>query len=255
MSDLQLELEPPLARLVLRRPERRNAVTAAMWRDLARLCAEVEARADVEAVVVQGAGGHFCAGADIAEFDEVFADRDSARQYLQSVERGLESLCEIDRPTIAKMEGSAVGGGLAIALACDLRFAAEDAHVAVPPAKLGLVYGPVETRLLVETVGPACARDLLFSARSLGAEEAQALGLIHRRFPVSALEGAVAAQARSWARLSRTSIRGAKKAIRAALASEYDILRTVVEDAAMGEDFREGRAAFRDKRSPMFSRT
>ena len=254
MSNLRLIVEPPLARIVLDRPERRNAMSAAMWRDLAQLCGEVEARADVEAVIVEGAGGHFCSGADIAEFDEVFADAGAARLYLGAIERAMEALNRLERPTLAKIEGSAVGGGLAIALACDLRFAAEDAYLAVPPAKLGLLYGPVETRLLVETIGPAAAKDLLFSARVVEPQEALRLGLINRCLPASALAEAARAQAKAWSGLSQASIRGAKKAVRAVLAAEFADLRALVEAAALGADFREGRAAFKAKRPPQFLR-
>ncbi|MDE3174561.1 MAG: enoyl-CoA hydratase/isomerase family protein [Pseudomonadota bacterium] len=254
MSVLRLVVEAPLARLVLDRPERRNAMSAAMWRGLGDLCGEIESRSEIEAVIVEGVGGHFCSGADIAEFDQVFADLDAARAYLGAIERGLEALARLDRPSIAKIEGSAVGGGLALALACDLRFAAEDAHLAIPPAKLGLLYGPVETRLLVETIGAAAARDLLFSARRVDADEALRLGLIHRRLAASELGAAVEAQARDWTKLSAGSIRGAKKAVRAVLDANIGELRALVETAAMGADFREGRAAFAAKRAPQFGR-
>ena len=220
MSNLRLVLEPPIARLRLDRPERRNAMSAAMWRDLTAMCAEIETRPDIDAVIVEGAGGHFCSGADIVEFDEIFGDAEFARAYLRAIERGLDALSQLDRPTLAKLEGSAVGGGLAIALACDLRYAAEDTHIAAPPAKLGLLYGPVETRLLVQTIGPAAAKDLLFSARTLETEEALRLGLINRRLPAAALAAAVDERARTRTKLSRISIRGAKKAVRAVLASD-----------------------------------
>lgn len=254
MPDLRLVLEPPLARLVLDRPERRNAMSAAMWRDLTRLCVDIESRPEIEAVIVEGAGGHFCSGADIAEFDEVFADAASARAYLGAIESGLEALSRLDRPTLAKIEGSAVGGSLAIALACDLRFAAETAQLAVPPAKLGLLYGPVETRLLVETIGPAAAKDLLFSARAVEPQEALRLGLINRCLPTTALAEAAEIQAQTWSKLSQISIRGAKKAVQAALTANFDTLRTLVEAAALGDDFREGRAAFKAKRPAHFQR-
>jgi enoyl-CoA hydratase/carnithine racemase len=252
MSDLSLTFAPPVARLTLNRPERRNAMTAAMWAGLADVCAEIAARADVAVVIVEGAGGHFCSGADIGEFDAAFADLAAARAYLGAIESGLTALAALDRPTIARLEGSAVGGGLAVALACDLRFAAQDAHLAVPPAKLGLLYGPVETRLLVEAIGPAAAKDLLFSARRVPADEALRLGLVNRMLPGAELVGAVETYARDLTTLSAASIRGAKRAVRAALGSDAAGLRALVETAATGADFREGRAAFQAKRPPRF---
>jgi enoyl-CoA hydratase/carnithine racemase len=254
MSGLRLVSEPPLVRIVIDRPERRNAMSSGMWRNLAEVCAEIESRDEIRAVIVEGVGGHFCAGADIAEFDEVFADLTSAREYLGLIEQALEALAVLDRPTIAKLEGSTVGGGLAIALACDIRFAGEGVHLAIPPAKLGLLYGPVETRLLVETVGPAVAKDLLFSGRSVAPGEALAMGLVNRMLPSDELAEASEAQARLWARLSGHSIRGAKKAVRAVLRSQPLELRALVEAAALGDDFREGRSAFKAKREPHFGR-
>lgn len=252
MLDLVLSLNAPLARLTLNRPARRNAMNWAMWRGLVDVCAEIEAQGDIAAVIVSGAGGHFCSGADISEFDAVFADLPAARDYLNAIETGLEALAALDRPTLACVEGSAVGGGLAVALACDLRFVAQDAHLAIPPAKLGLLYGPLETRLLVEAVGPAVAKDLLFSARRVPPDEALRLGLVNRVLPALALAPEVEAYARGLASLSGASIRGAKKAVRAVQRGEADRLRALVEKAAMSDDFREGRRAFGEKRAPRF---
>ncbi len=252
MLDLALSLNAPLARLTLNRPERRNAMNAAMWRGLVEVCAEIESRDDIAAVIVAGAGGHFCSGADIAEFDAAFADLPAARAYLGAIEAGLEALAALDRPTLACIEGSAIGGGLAVALACDLRFASEDAHLAIPPAKLGLLYGPVETRMLVEAVGPAVAKDLLFSARRVPPDEALRIGLVTRLAPASAVAREVEAYGHSLAGLSDASIRGAKKAVRAARRGEAAALRALVETAAMSPDFREGRRAFAEKRTPRF---
>ena len=248
-----MSFEPPLARIRLDRPERRNAMSLAMWRALPRIRAEIEARDDVRVVIVEGAGGHFCAGADISEFDDVFRDAAAARGYLGAIEAGLEALIALDRPTLAALEGSAIGGGLAVALCCDLRFCSESAHLAIPPAKLGLLYGSVETRRLVEMVGPSRAKDLLFSGRRIDTAEALAIGLIDRRLPAAEWAGAVETYARDLASLSQTSIRGAKRAVAAALAGEGDALRSLVEAAALGADFREGRAAFTQKRKPRFA--
>ena len=252
MQAVSLEFEPPLARLTLNVPQRRNAMSQAMWRAIPHLCAEIEARDDVRVVILEGAGGHFCAGADISEFDEVYRDREATRAYLDAIESCLRALIAIDRPTIAKLEGSAIGGGLALAMGCDLRFSAEDAYLAVPPAKLGLLYGPVETRRLVKLVGPARAKDLLFSGRKVETAEALAMGLIDRRVAPSELHGAVETYARDLASLSQTSIRGAKRIVDAGSGGAQVDLRALIEAAALDEDFREGRAAFAARRKPTF---
>ena len=192
---MELTFEAPLARIRLNSPARRNAVSRAMWRALPGICAAIEARADALVVVVEGAGGHFCAGADISEFDEVYRDALATRDYVDAIQDGLSALAALDRPTIARLSGVAVGGGLALAISCDLRFCAADAHLAITPAKLGLVYGHVETRRLVELVGPARAKDLLFSGRRIEPAEALAIGLVDRLAPPEALEGSVGAYA------------------------------------------------------------
>lgn len=252
MRELSLEFEPPLARLRLSRPGRRNAMSLAMWRAVPELCAGIEARPGARVVIIEGADGHFCAGADISEFDEVYRDAEAARDYLGAIEAALCALIALDRPTIAQIEGSAVGGGLALAICCDLRFCAEDAYLAIPPAKLGLLYGPVETRRLVELLGPARAKDLLFSGRKIETAEAIGVGLIDRRTPAAELPGAVETYARELAALSQISIRGAKRAVQAAMAGREGEIRALVEAAALGDDFREGRAAFTAKRQARF---
>src|SRR5580658_7702471 len=157
MTEISLRFEPPFARIVLNRPDRRNAISRAMWRALPAIRAAIEAREDMLVALVEGEGAHFSAGADISEFDEVYRDAAATRDYGDAVQDGLKALMDLDRPTIAVIRGVAVGGGLGLALACDLRFCDADAHLAITPAKLGLVYGHAETRRLVELVGPSRA--------------------------------------------------------------------------------------------------
>ena len=256
MSDIDLIFEAPLARLRLNSPARRNAVSRAMWRALPGLGAAIEAHAEALVVVVEGASGHFSAGADIQEFAEVYRDAAAAHDYVDAMQDGLAALAALNRPTLAALEGVAVGGGLGLALCCDLRFCADDAHLAITPAKLGLLYGHVETRRLTELIGPARAKDLLFSGRRVAPTEALAIGLVDRLAPAQELAGAVAAYAAELARLSQRSIRGAKRAVDAiarGMPDESPAFREAVEDAALGEDFREGRAAFAEKRAPAFT--
>lgn len=255
MADLELIFDGALARLRFNAPARRNALNRATWRALPDACATVAARAEALVVVVEGAGGHFSAGADIGEFDAVYRDAAATRDYVEAMQAALAALASLDRPTIAAIDGSAIGGGLAVALCCDLRFAADDAHLAAPPAKLGLVYGPVETRRLIDLVGPARAKDLLFSGRRVAPAEALAIGLVDRVVAAADLGRSVAAYADTLAGLSQRSIRGAKRmidAIAAGLPLDSPTLRAEVEAAALGEDFREARAALAEKRPPRF---
>ena len=255
MSDIALILEPPVARIRLCRPDRRNAMSRAMWLALPEFCARIAATPEALVVVVEGADGHFCAGADIAEFETVYRDAAATRDYGDAIQDGLKALAALERPTLAALRGNAIGGGLALALCCDLRFCAEDAVLAITPARLGLLYGFVETRRLVEAIGPARAKDLLFSGRRVGGDEALAIGLVDRLVAPARLEAAVEAYARDLAGLSQQSIRGAKiaiEAIAAGLAEESPGFRALVETAAAGEDFAEGRAAFMAKRAPQF---
>ena len=256
MTDISLRFEPPFARIVLNRPDRRNAITRAMWRALPAIRQTIEARDDALVTLVEGEGAHFSAGADISEFDEVYRDSTATRDYGDAVQDGLKALMDLDRPTIAVIRGVAVGGGLGLALACDLRFCADDAHLAITPAKLGLIYGHAETRRLIELVGPSRAKDLLFTARRIETEEALAIGLIDRRIE-TALEETVLDYARGLAGLSQVSIRSAKRAvdaIAAGMSQESPACRALAEAAALGPDFAEGRAAFAAKRATNFRR-
>ena len=197
MNEIILTIEPPLARLRLNRPERRNAISRAMWHALPALCARIEAHSEALVVIVEGAGGHFSAGADISEFDEVYRDAAATRGYIDSIQAALNALAMLDRPTIAAISGNCVGGGLALGIASDLRFCADDAFLAVTPAKLGLLYGYAETKRLVELVGSAGAKDLLFTGRRISPPEAAAIGLVDRVVAPDRLDESVKAYASS----------------------------------------------------------
>jgi enoyl-CoA hydratase/carnithine racemase len=255
MEEISLSIEAPLARLRLNRPARRNVVSQAMWRALPELCWRIEAANEALVVIVEGVGDHFSAGADINDFEAVYRNAETTRNYLHAIQDGLNALITLDRPTIAALRGNAIGGGLAIGLCCDLRFCAEDVHIAITASKLGLLYGFVETRRLVDLVGPARAKDIIYSARRLDGCEALAIGLIDRLVPGEQLDKTVGTYARDLARLSQHSIRGSKFAIEAAmrgLTTETQAFRRLIEDAARGDDSVEGRLAFAEKRAPNF---
>jgi len=256
MSGVTLTFDGPLARIRLERPDRLNAINAAMWRALPDLVREIEAVGDALVVLIEGADGNFSAGADIFEFDAVYADEASARDYLEAIQAGLAAIERLDRPSIALTDGATMGGGLALALCCDLRFASDNAQFSTPPARLGLTYGAVELRRLIALIGPSRAKEMLFSGRTLLADEALAIGLVDKVIARDELRAHAAAYANDLSKLSQFSIRAAKSAVEGVLsgadfrglASQALALR-----AALGEDAREGRRAFAEKRAPKFA--
>lgn len=252
---LELRIDAPLATLTLNRPPARNALNLAMWRDLPSAVAAVAADASIRVLIVRGAGGHFASGADISEFPEVFADRQTAGDYARLIEVATGALEALKIPVIAQIEGYCIGAGLAIALACDIRIAAAGARLGAPPAKLGLIYSLGDTRRLVNAVGASAAKAMLFSGTLHPAPEALRLGLLDEVHPAEALEGAVAAEANAMATLSRWSIATAKAVVGLVLggqSTDTDTTRDLFVDGATGPDLAEGLAAFQAKRPPIF---
>jgi enoyl-CoA hydratase/carnithine racemase len=249
---LTVKVDGLIGTLTLDRPDRRNAITQAMWRGIPGALA---ALAGARVVVVRGAGGHFAAGADIGEFDTVYASREAATAYAASMAGAMDALLACGKPVLAAVTGNCIGGAVALTLCCDLCFADERANFAVTPAKLGLAYSFADTRRLVARIGAAASRDLLFSARRIDAAEALRLGLVDRVVPEGDLEAELAAYAAMLASTSPASQRVAKDFVARALAGqgfEDAATRMAYLDILAGPDFAEGRAAFSEKRKPRF---
>ncbi len=242
-------------RIVVAQPDKRNAISAAMWRDLAAAVRAAETDKAARAVIVTGEGGHFAAGADISEFAQVYATPESADAYTRVMLTSLSALESFAKPTIAMIRGSCVGGGCSIALACDFRIAGAKARFAVTPAKLGLVYSLDDTRRLARAAGAQGARDLLMTGRMIAAEEALRLGLIDRLYAEEGLDDAVAAFTGELAAVSPASL-AATKAMFALLAegagNDDPRAAALMRGAFEGADFREGYRAFLEKRAPKF---
>lgn len=252
---LKVEVAGDVATLTLNRPEKKNALTLAMWTALPGVLAGVAADRATKVLVVRGAGGTFAAGADIGEFETVYSTPESTRAYFDRVGEAMEALASFEKPTVAMIEGACVGGGLGLALACDLRIAATDAKLALTPGKLGLVYSLPDTRRLVQAVGLSKAKDILFTGRLIGAEEALAIGLVDGLHAQDALEAAVAEKTAQIAAASQWTARRAKAIVGliadGETADTAETARWLVE-AVEGKDFREGRDAFLGKRKPVF---
>jgi len=257
MNDmLQLLRDGAIATLKLNRPARRNAMTRAMWLALPALLAEVAADDTIALLQLEGSGGHFCGGADIGEFEQAYATQAAAAASNAGGRDAVEALAAFPKPSVAVIRGACVGGGVALALACDLRFAADDARFAVTPVRLGLIYSHADTQRLVRAIGAGRAKEMLFSARLIDAAEALRIGLVECLWPADCFDAAVSDYVAKLAMTSRPALRAVKAmvgAIADGATRETPTLRALFEDRFCGADFAEGSRAFLKKRAPHFT--
>lgn len=242
------------ATLWINRPDKRNALSVAMWAAIPARVAEAIADPNIKLLFVRGAGGVFAAGADISEMPEVYATIEAALLNDEKIQGAMRALEECPKPVIALIEGPCVGGGCGIALACDLRIGVEGSRYGVTPAKLGLVYGAGDTRRLIQAVGLSKAKDILFTGRLLDSAEALSCGLIDRLVTADQLDAVAEDYAAKIGAASVYSIR-AQKQILAMLRGGCDDAaesRALFGASFSGEDFKEGFAAFMEKRPAQF---
>jgi enoyl-CoA hydratase/carnithine racemase len=249
--------DPACAVVTLNKPEKRNALNLAMWRELASTFAALEEDEEARVVILTGAGGYFSAGADISEFGEVRAGREAGEAYEAATHECCVRIETIPKPTIAAISGFCIGGGFGLAQVCDFRIADASAIFAIPPARLGIVYSGYECRTLIALVGLAKAKEILFTGDRFGIDEAIACGFVDR------LAGGgrdALTEARDFAnRMSDNaplSIRGMKKILNALAAGTADEQRTDIDAAIAAamdsEDYKEAVRAFAEKRPPAF---
>ncbi|MFR9800066.1 enoyl-CoA hydratase/isomerase family protein [Streptomyces sp. MS06] len=242
---LQHDVTDSVATITISHPAKRNAMTAAMWRALPGLLGSLAADAGVRALVLTGAEGTFCAGADISTL------RESPQEAQRLAVAAEEALAAFPKPTLAAVRGHCVGGGSQLAAACDLRFAEEGALFGVTPAKLGVVYPASSTRRLVALVGPATTKYLLFSGELIDAARALRTGLVDELLPRGELDKRVAEFAR---------ILVSRSQLTQAAAKEFAGGRTDRDAHWDGQargsgDTAEGVAAFLERRRPRFTWT
>jgi enoyl-CoA hydratase/carnithine racemase len=242
--------------LVIDNAARRNAITFEMWRMLPKVAAELEEDPQVRVVVLRGAGETaFVSGADISEF-ETSRQGPAALDYERNTARGLDALTALSKPLVAMIHGFCVGGGVALALTADLRFAASDAVFAVPAARLGIGYHVSGVAALVQLVGPALAKEILFTARRFPAEQALIAGLVNRVFPGGELEAQVRRAAEEMAQNAPLTLRSAKLVVRELGrepgSRDREAMERSIAACFASEDYREGVRAFLEKRRPKF---
>ncbi|MEU4672726.1 enoyl-CoA hydratase-related protein [Amycolatopsis sp. NPDC023774] len=245
-----------VARLTFARPEKMNAITYGMWSAIPDVVAEVEDDPALKVLVLTGAGKHFSAGADISEFRDLRSTADGAATYDKAVDGAVAALTSMRKPSVAMIQGNCIGGGCQLSVACDFRFASEDARFGITPAKLGIVFHFDSTRLLVSLVGPANAKYLLLSGELVDAVRAREIGLVNDLHSGEGLAAATAAFVGTLCSRSQASIRGMNRIIEKIAGGqqhpddEVDAIRLA---ALHGEDYAEGVDAFLNRRPPKFT--
>ena len=251
---LLLDRDGPVATLTINRPDRLNALTYAMFTRLPKLVAEAAAMNGVRVLVLRGAGPRsFSAGADISEFETARTTLQQAAAYDNAVLRAEDALATFPAPTIAAIHGHCYGGGCALAIACDLRFAASDARFAITPAKLGIVYPLRATKRLVDLVGPSRAKFILMSGVDLDAARAAEIGLVDEVH--EDVDQAVAELTATLAARSGVTQRAVKLTVARILdgaSADDDTLAALREAALASPDYAEGVRAFLERRPPKF---
>jgi enoyl-CoA hydratase/carnithine racemase len=246
--------EDGVAVVTINRPEKRNALSLAMWRDLDRVFRELQDRSEIRAVILTGAGGNFCAGADISEFNEVRDGLEAGRAYDATTEATNIAIRDFPLPTIAAISGFAVGGGCGLALSCDFRVASPAARMGIPVARLGIMYTALECELLYRQVGLSDAKRVLYSGRFFGVEECARMHLVDIVAP-DALEAALGL-AREFVSNAPLSVRGSKFVLEALTAGTAAVrapeISALIDGTLESSDYLEARRAFQEKRAPVF---
>jgi len=241
--------------MIFNNPERHNAVSMEMWLAAERILAGFAADPEVRVLVVTGAGGKaFVSGADISKFESERGSKEAVDAYQAQTAKTYDALQNFAKPTIAAIRGHCIGGGAALAVACDIRLCTERSTFGIPAAKLGLGYGLSGIKRLVELVGPSFAKELFFTAKRFTSEEARVMGLVNRVVPDDALEATVEDYATTIAGNAPLTVGSVKAIVAEALRPEPDraLCDRLVAECFASEDYVEGRRAFMEKRPPRF---
>jgi enoyl-CoA hydratase/carnithine racemase len=256
-GQLRVEKRGAVGWVVFDQPARRNAINGAMWRGIAPAMARFDADRDVRCVAFRGEGSEaFAAGADISEFDNARSERAAVAEYDGLLDQVLHAIQDSLKPSVAMIHGFCMGGGLEVALACDLRYCGESAQFGIPAAKLGIAYNVEGHKRLLETVGHARAREIMFLGQRYPAAEALAMGLVHRVLPDEDLENFVEGILETLVDNAPLSIANSKTIIeeyvKSAGAPDAARMGGAIERCARSADYEEGRRAFMEKRKPRF---
>lgn len=254
-GSIDFERRGQIGWITIRNQAKRNAMALHMWRQLDEVLGQ--ATEDVRCIVIRGEGEQaFVSGADISEFAEKRRSPEDVAAYDAAADSAMARLHKMPQPTVAMISGYCIGGGVALALCCDVRLAADNSQFAVPAARLGLGYGATGLKKLLDAVSVPVATDIMVSARRIAATEAYQMGLVNRIFPADALKGEVEQYAESITRNAPLTIRAAKRTIkelsRANTAANISLCDQMAAACFASDDYAEGTRAFLEKREPRF---
>jgi enoyl-CoA hydratase len=258
MSKLLLQKDGPIGWIVFNQPEKRNAVSQEMWQQMPEHVRDLASDDTIRVVVLRGAGDQaFVAGADISQFKDRRRNMADEEEYRRISGRGQDALATLAKPLLAMIHGYCVGGGVSIAIACDLRIAADDASFGIPAARLGLGYHYHGMEKLMKLIGPAYTKEIFFTARTdFTAADALRMGLVNQVVPKAELEAFTRDYAERMARNAPLTLRSAKATVEQLLrpAAERDLalLDKLMADCFNSQDYQEGVKAFSEKRRPQF---
>ncbi len=244
--------------LTFNNPERHNAVSLEMWEAATAILADFAADKEVRVVVLTGSGGKaFVSGADISKFESERSNKEAIERYNAAVDKANTAVYEFPKPTIAMIRGYCIGGGVGLALCCDLRICSDNSKFGVPAAKLGLGYGFTGIKKLVDVVGPSFAKEIFFTARQFTAAEALQMGLVNRVLPGEELEKYVKDYADTISGNAPLTVNAVKYIVGQAVKDEskrdMGKCAELVAECFASSDYVEGRKAFMEKRKPAFT--
>ena len=250
-------LDGPVLHVRFNNPQKHNALSVDMWEAVPALLDKAAKDDNVRMVVLSGEGGKsFVSGADISQFEDMRAAKEAVKRYEALAEAALQGLYEFEKPTLACIRGYCIGGGVNVAISCDIRIASSDSVFSIPATRLGLGYRYSAMKNLTDLVGPGHAKDMFFTARRLDAAEALRIGLVNRMAEPEGLEALLAEYTAAITTGAPLTIKAGKRIIQevSKLPADFDaeICRRLILDCFESEDYIEGRRAFMEKRKPVF---
>ena len=254
---LYVERSESIATLVFNRSDKKNSFSLAMFKQLGELLTELEKDSKVKLLILKGVDETaFSSGADITEFLENRFSAQKAKDYNDATLESIEKLYRFPKPTIALIKTLAIGGGLELANSCDFRFASSDSKLGITAANIGIIYNLVSTKRLVNLIGPTKAKELLYTAKLITAEEGKEIGLVDYIYPLGEIEEKCLEFARQIIRKSSVANNGIKQVIQAIIdgdTEETEEIEKLILESFSSDDYKEGIEAFLEKRKPNFA--